>query len=177
MISSHGGTCQPLITSQEGTRLQLWTKRLEDDPPPVDMGIPPSLPPSLRAQSHHGSSGRGSTTWEQEQGDQKLPWPDGPWNWPNQLWVWRRGADSSTARLPPATSSAAQSLSQCSVRIKRRVKKRKLSYNQPASKDTKRRRRTKLISQTFSKVSQIHSCLHPSNYRLMSNSTGCCWAF
>lgn len=102
-------------------------------PPSCGHGYP-SLPPSLRAQSHHGSSGRGSTTWEQEQGDQKLPWPDGPWNWPNQLWVWRRGADSSTARLPPATSSAAQSLSQCSIRIKRRVKKRKLSYNQPASK-------------------------------------------
>ncbi|KAL7396938.1 hypothetical protein ABVT39_013997 [Epinephelus coioides] len=33
---------QPLIASQEETRLQLWTKRLEDDPPPIDMGIPPS---------------------------------------------------------------------------------------------------------------------------------------
>lgn len=42
---------QPLIASREETRLQLWTKRLEDDPPPTDMGIPPSeaLPPGSEA--------------------------------------------------------------------------------------------------------------------------------
>lgn len=43
---------QPLTTSWEETRLrQLWTKRLEDDLPPTDMGIPPSeaLPPGSEA--------------------------------------------------------------------------------------------------------------------------------
>ena len=33
---------QPLTTSREETRLQLWTTKLENDPPPIDMGIPPS---------------------------------------------------------------------------------------------------------------------------------------
>ena len=42
---------QPLTTSQEETRFQLWKKRLENNSPPTDMGIPSSeaLPPVSEA--------------------------------------------------------------------------------------------------------------------------------
>ncbi|KAJ8392997.1 hypothetical protein AAFF_G00069010 [Aldrovandia affinis] len=38
---------QPLTKSREETRIQLWMGKLENDPPPTVMGIPPTedLPP------------------------------------------------------------------------------------------------------------------------------------
>ena len=42
---------QPLTKSREETRIQLWMEKLENDPPPTDMGIPPTenLPPGQEA--------------------------------------------------------------------------------------------------------------------------------
>ena len=34
--------CPALITPQNETRLQLWMEKLENDPPPTDIGIPPA---------------------------------------------------------------------------------------------------------------------------------------
>ena len=42
---------QPLTKSREETKIQLWMEKLENDPPPTGMGIPPSehLPPGQEA--------------------------------------------------------------------------------------------------------------------------------
>ena len=115
---------QPLTKSREETRLQPWMEKLENDPPPTVMGIPPPPTEDLSlAKKHHGLSGKHSTAWERERDNQKLLWSDGatrlaqpPVNVEKQTTLW---STALSALYYPTL--AAQKTLQCSVKMQRTV--------------------------------------------------------
>ena len=67
----------PAPNKVSGRNQNTIMEKLENDPPPTDMGIPPTenLPPGQEAS--HGLNGKHSSALEQERDDPKMLWSDG----------------------------------------------------------------------------------------------------